>query len=236
MQTRFGRGHLGFLWLFLEPLMLASAIGLMKSVLGAGGTGTVPSFLFAVVGYAPYFGFRAIINRATTAFQANMTLMYHRQVRLLDIMLARNMLEMAAVTCVLLLVIAGTAWLTGFAPHNISTMVFALLLLFGFSNGLALLVAAGAARWEVVDRIVHPLTYISLPFSGALFAMHFMPRYVREFLLWNPQVHIHEMLRDGMFGDQIPAYYDVVYLFGWVVVLNLIGLAAVRAVRTRLEF
>lgn len=66
--------------------------------------------------------------------------------------------------------------------------------------------------------------------------MHFMPRYVREFLLWNPQVHIHEMLRDSMFGDQIPAYYDVVYLFGWVVVLNLIGLAAVRAVRTRLEF
>jgi capsular polysaccharide transport system permease protein len=227
LQTRFGRGHLGFLWLFLEPLLLASAIGLIKSLLRSGGTGAVPPFLFVVVGYAPYFAFRAIINRATTAFQANMTLMYHRQVRLL---------EMAAVTCVLLIVIAGTAWITGFAPHDLPTMVAGLLLLFGFANGLALLVAAGAARWEVVDRIVHPMTYVSLPFSGALFALHYLPREWRELLLWNPQANIHEMVRDGMFGDMIPAYYDVPYTLAWVLVLNLLGMAAVRAVRTRLEF
>lgn len=236
LQTRFGRGHLGFLWLFLEPLLLASAIGILKSLLSPGSSGAVPTFLFVVVGYAPYFAFRAIINRATTAFQANMTLMYHRQVRLLDIMLARNLLEMAAVTCVLLLVIAGTSWITGFAPHDLPTMVFGLLLLFGFANGLALLVAAGAARWEVVDRLVHPVTYLSLPFSGALFALHYMPRQFQELLLWNPQVHVHEMMRDGMFGDLIPAYYYVPYLLGWVLVLNLLGMAAVRAVRTRLEF
>ncbi|MDP3415753.1 ABC transporter permease [Falsiroseomonas sp.] len=236
LQTRFGRGHLGFLWLFLEPLLLASAIGILKSLFSPGGTGAVPTFLFVVVGYAPYFAFRAIINRATTAFQANMTLMYHRQVRLLDIMVARNLLEMSAVTCVLLLVIASTSWLTSFAPHNLPTMMLALLLLFGFANGLALLIAAGAARWEVVDRIVPPMTYISLPFSGALFALHYLPRGWRELLLWNPQVHMHEMLRDGMFGDLIPAYYSTPYLLAWVLGLNLLGLAAVRAVRTRLEF
>jgi len=236
LQTRFGRGHLGFLWLFLEPLLLAAMIGIMKTFFLSREMGNVPPFLFVVVGYAPYFAFRAIINRAATAFQANMTLMYHRQVRLLDIMLARNLLEMAAVTCVLIIVIAGTSWITGFAPHDLPLMVFALLLLFAFSNGLALLVAAGAARWEVVDRIVHPLTYISLPFSGALFALHFLPSRWRELLLWNPQANIHEMLRDGMFGDQIPAYYDVYYVVGWVVLVNLLGLAAVRAVRTRLEF
>lgn len=236
LQTRFGRGHLGFLWLFLEPLLLSAGIGLLKSLLRSHGMGNVPPFLFVVVGYAPYFAFRAIINRATTAFQANMTLMYHRQVRLLDIMLARNLLEMGAVTCVLIIVLAGTSWITGFAPNDLPLMVFALLLLFAFANGLGLLVAAGAARWEVVDRIVHPLTYVSLPFSGALFALHFLPRQWREVLLWNPQANLHEMLRDGMFGDQIPAYYDVPYVLGWVVLVNLLGMAAVRAVRARLEF
>ncbi|NKE43229.1 ABC transporter permease [Roseomonas frigidaquae] len=236
LQTRFGRGHLGFLWLFLEPLLLASMIGVIKSFVSSREMGNVPPFLFSVVGYAPYFAFRAIINRATTAFQANMTLMYHRQVRLIDIMLARHLLEMAAVTCVLIIVLAGTSWITGFMPHDLPTMVFALLLLFAFANGLGLLVAAGAARWEVVDRIVHPLTYISLPFSGALFALHYLPRSWREMLLWNPQANVHEMLRDGMFGDQIPAYYDVPYVLAWVVLVNLLGMAAVRAVRTKLEF
>ncbi|MBU8542595.1 MULTISPECIES: ABC transporter permease [Roseomonadaceae] len=236
LQTRFGRGHLGFLWLFLEPLLLASLIGLLKTLVSSREMGNVPPFLFVVIGYAPYFAFRAIINRATTAFQANMTLMYHRQVRLVDIMLARNLLEMGAVTCVLLVVISGTAWWTGATPHDVPTLVGALMLLFALANGLGLLVAAGAARWEVVDRIVHPMTYVALPFSGALFALHYLPRQWREMLLWNPQAHIHEMMRDGMFGNMIPAYYDLAYVLGWVVAVNLLGLAAVRAVRARLEF
>jgi capsular polysaccharide transport system permease protein len=236
LQTRFGRGHLGFLWLFLEPLLLASAIGLLKIMTRAPNPSGVSPFLFAMVGYAPYFAFRAIINRASTAFQANMTLMYHRQVRLVDIMLARNLLEMGAVTCVLVIVVAGSAWWAGSTPHDLPTLVAALLLLFAFANGLGLMVAAGAARWEIVDRIVHPLTYISLPFSGALFALHYLPRQMREILLWNPQANIHEMMRDGMFGDMLPSYYDLTYILGWVVLVNLLGLAAVRVVRARLEF
>lgn len=235
LQTRFGRGQLGFLWLFLEPLLLACGIGLMKLLIDNGQM-PVPIFLFVVVGYAPYFAFRAIINRATSAFQANMTLMYHRQVRLLDIMVARNLLEMAAVTCVLLLVVSGTSWITGFTPHSVPTVLAGLLLMFAFANGLALLVAAGCARWEVMDKIIHPLTYISLPFSGALFALHYMPQRFRDVLLWNPQANMHEMVRDGMFGDLIPAYYDMTYVIVWVVGVNLLGIAAVRAVRTRLEF
>jgi capsular polysaccharide transport system permease protein len=236
LQTRFGRGHLGFLWLFLEPLLLAVGISVFKLLVNSGGTGAVPPFLFVVVGYAPYFAFRAIINRAATAFQANMTLMYHRQVRLLDIMIARNLLEMAAVTCVLLLVVAGTSWFTGFTPYSIPVLVAALMLMFSFANGVGLLVAAAAARWEIVDKIVHPLTYLSLPFSGALFALHFMPPSWRDVLLWNPQANLHEMVRDGMFGDLIPAYYDVTYVVIWVFMVNLLGIAAVRAVRTKLEF
>jgi capsular polysaccharide transport system permease protein len=236
LQTRFGRGHLGFVWLFLEPLLLAVGISALKMLMRTNQYGEVPTFLFVVVGYAPYFAFRAIINRAAAAFQANMTLMYHRQVRLLDIMIARNLLEMAAVTCVLLIVVSGTSWFTGFTPYSVPIVMGALLLLFGFSNGLALLVAAGAARWEVVDKIVHPLTYLALPFSGALFALHFMPPSWREALLWNPQANLHEMVRDGMFGDLIPAYYDLTYVLIWVFMVNLLGIAAVRAVRTRLEF
>jgi capsular polysaccharide transport system permease protein len=235
LQTRFGRGHLGFLWLFLEPLLLASGIGLMKSIIRAGDL-PVPMFLFAVVGYAPYFAFRAIINRASSAFQANMTLMYHRQVRLMDIMVARNILEMVAVTCVLLVVVTGSAWFTGFLPNSVPTVLAGLMLMFAYANGLALLVAAAAARWEVTDKIIHPLTYISLPFSGALFSLHYLPMHFREVLLWNPQANMHEMVRDGMFGDVIPAYYDVTYAVVWVVMVNLLGIAAVRAVRAKLEF
>lgn len=240
MTTRFGRGQLGFLWLVIEPLMLASAIGLIHwaGVRGGGHSdrGTIPIFLFYVVGYAPFFAFRAIINRAPSALHANMTLMYHRQVRLTDVMIARNLLEAAAIFGVLALIIGGATWFVDRPPYSLPTAAAALVIMFAMSNGISMLIAAAAARWELVDRITHPLTYLSLPFSGAFFWLHDLPPSWRESLLWSPQPHIHEMLREGMFGPVTPAYYDPIYMMWWVLGLNLLGLAAIRAVRPRLEF
>jgi capsular polysaccharide transport system permease protein len=236
LQTRFGRGQLGFLWLFLEPLLLSLAIATLKWTFDRFGHTGVPIFMFAVIGYAPYFAFRTIVNRSVTAFQANMTLMYHRQVRLFDIVVARNLLESAAVTTVLAVVIGASAWLVDMRPHSVPALVGGLLLMFLYSHGLSMLVAAGSARWEAVERMVHPLTYLALPFSGAFFALHWLPPSWRDVLLWNPQANMHEMVREGMFGDFLPTYYSLEYIVAWVVGLNLLGMAALRAVRPRLEF
>ncbi|WP_203075042.1 ABC transporter permease [Falsiroseomonas ponticola] len=236
LTTRFGRSQLGFVWLVLEPLMLASAIGLMHWLMKHDNPGPIPVFVFYIIGYAPYFAFRAILNRSTSAFHANMTLMYHRQVRLTDVILARNLLEAAAVTAVLVLVIGSSAWLVDMPPADIPLLAFGLLLIFFYANGLSMMAAAASARWEVVDRIVHPLTYLSLPISGAFFAMEKLPPSWREVMLWNPQVSMHEMVREGMFGELITSYFYMEYTIGCVVFVNLLGLAAVRAVRPKLEF
>ena len=54
-------------------------------------------------------------------------------------------------------------------------------------------------------------------------------------MLWMPLVHVHEMIRDGQFGDHLTSYYSYPYLIGWVLGVNLLGLAALRAVRPRLD-
>ncbi|MBX9596043.1 MAG: ABC transporter permease [Roseomonas sp.] len=236
LSTRFGHSQLGFVWLVLEPLMLASAIGLIHYVWHPEGKGEIPVFLFYIVGYAPYFAFRAIINRSTTAFEANMTLMYHRQVRLTDVIIARNLLEAGAVLAVLVLVIGGASWLVDMVPADIPLLALGLLLIFLFANGLSMLAAAASARWEVVDRLVHPLTYLSLPISGAFIPLERLPPSWREAFLWNPQVSMHEMVREGMFGELTATYFDTQYAITCVVILNLLGLAALRAVRPKLEF
>jgi capsular polysaccharide transport system permease protein len=239
LTTRFGRNQMGFVWLVLEPLMLASAIAVFHWLVrrrGAEGYGDIPVFLFYVIGYAPYFAFRAIINRAPSAFHANMTLMYHRQVRLTDVVVARNVLEASAVMAVLVLVIGGSAWLVSLFPDDILLVAAALAMMLLYANGLSMLVAAAAARWEVVDRIVHPLTYLSLPISGAFLPVHHLPESWRDMLLWNPQVNMHEMVREGMFGEMMISHYHVDYTVACVVIVNLLGLAALRAVRPKLEF
>jgi len=235
MTTRFGRDQIGFLWVFFEPAILAIAIGTLKHLLDRGGQHGVPPFMFGVIGYAPYFAFRGMINQAAGALTANMTLLYHKQVKLLDIMLARGLLQSGVVTVVLFVVITGAVWFIGMTPHSVPTLVGGLMLMLMYSYGLAMLVAAATAAFEFTDRIIHPLTYLALPFSGAFIPMHALPPTWRELFLLNPQPHFHEMMRDGMFGDLLPAYYDVPYALGWIVAVNLLGLYALSAVRPKLE-
>lgn len=237
MQTRFGRNQFGFLWLFLEPLMLALAISSMKWLMNRGhGYPGVSLFTFSLVSYLPYFTFRAIVSRAPGTLQSNMTLLYHQQIKLIDVVIARHLLEAAAVLGVMALIVIGVAVYDDLPPNNIPMLMFALVLLFLFAHGLGLLAAAGSAYSEIIERLIHPLTYISLPLSGALIALYSVPGWIREVLLWNPQANIHEMVRDGFFGNLLPCYYSVGYVLFCVAVLNLLGLAALRAVRPRLEF
>jgi capsular polysaccharide transport system permease protein len=237
MQTRFGRNQLGFLWLFLEPLLLAGAIAVMKWLAGMGEIHPgVSVFVFALAGYLPYFTFRAIICRAPGTLNSNMTLLYHSSIKLIDVVLARHLLEMAAILTVMALIVVGFSIWADLQANSIPTLFVGLLLLFAFANGLGLIAAAAAAASEMADRLIHPLVYLSLPISGALVSLHSLPPWMRELYLLNPQANIHEMVREGFFGHLVPSYYDVGYVLFWVAMVNLLGLAGLRAVRPTLRF
>ncbi|UFN48695.1 ABC transporter permease [Roseomonas sp. OT10] len=234
MQTRFGRHNLGFLWLFLEPLMLGTVLGTIHALRGHSLPGGLNPFMFSIVGYVPFFVFRAIVNRAPSAVHSNLTLLFHRQVTLFDIVTARNLLEAASITMVIMLVLgfAGLVWDEW--PEDVRLIIMGVLCMLLLSHGLAMLLAAGGIRWESFDRLIHPVTYLTMPISGAFFALHWFSPDVREALLWVPLVNIHEMIRDGYFGSRLPAYYSVGYIIAWIAATNLLGMAALRSARRQL--
>ena len=225
------------LWLFIEPLLLAGAIATIKWAADFGRTyGNIPVFIFSLVSYLPYFAFRSIAARAPGTLRANMTLLYHSSIKLIDTVLARHALEMAAVLAVMALICVGVALYGDTPPEDIPLLLGGLVLLFLWANGIGLIFAAGAAVSDVFERLIHPIIYVALPLSGALVPLARLDPLLREVLLWNPQAHIHEMVREGFFGSQIPSFFDVGYVLFWVGMVNLIGLAALRVVRPRLEF
>ncbi|MFT8245127.1 ABC transporter permease [Roseomonas sp. BN140053] len=235
LQTRFGRHNIGFLWLFLEPLVLGTAVAAIHYASGHSMPGGLDPFMFSIIGYVPFFVFRAIFNRAPTAIHANLTLLFHRHVTLLDIMIARNLLESAAVTGVILILLAFTSVIAGQAPENVSLIMFGMICMILLSHGLSLMLAAAGTVWEGFDRLVHPFTYLMMPLSGAFYALAWFPPEVREALLWIPLVNIHEMIREGQFGSRLVSYYDVSYIIEWILVTNLLGMAALRRVRRNLS-
>ena len=235
LHTRFGRHNIGFLWLFLEPLTLGTAVGMLHSLSGHDMPGGIDPFLFSMFGYVPFFVFRSVVTRAPSAIHSNLTLLYHQRVTLLDIMLARNILESSAILGVIVVIVAVCSFVAEKPPANPGLLLLGVSCMILLSHGLSLLLASAGGCWEGFDRLVHPVTYLLMPVSGAFFALNWFSPEWREILLWMPLINIHEMIRDGQFGDQLPSYYDTVYILEWIVGSNVTGMLALRAVRSKLS-
>lgn len=236
LHTRFGRQNIGYLWLFAEPLLLAVAVGLLHSQSHlpiAGGVLTVP---FAIAGYAMFIMFRSMVSRAETMLEANRPLLNHRQVTILDMAVARALLELASTATVMVLLLGG-AWLLGFAkaPADILPIAGAVLLLAWFSFAISLIVIALGHESPVAGRLIHPLLYLSMPLSGAFFAMPWLPSGLRDLAAWIPTVPLFELMRTGLFEGYPDADAGLAYPIALSAILSLIGLAGLRLLRPRVQ-
>jgi ABC-type polysaccharide/polyol phosphate export permease len=105
-----------------------------------------------------------------------------------------------------------------------------------FGASLALLIGAGTAFSEIVERLWHPAAYLLFPLSGAAFMVDWLPTDMQKVALFLPMVHGTEILREGYFGNVVPTHYDVGYMASWCIVLSLAALYVVRAASRRVEF
>ena len=232
MHTRFGRHYMGYIWLYFEPLLLGVCIGLIHA--WRDSPMTFGPFEFHAIGYILFFVFRGILNRATMAINMNRALLYHRSVTLPDVFFARHIIEFLSCTGVMVAMIFGLFAVTGDLPESPLKMALAMIMMALFSQGVAFLAAALTAAIEGSERVVHAVTYLLLPASGLFFLVEWLPEWLQQAALWIPTVHLFELLRDGQFGSRFHAVYDLAYVWGWIMVTHLIGLAALRITRARI--
>jgi capsular polysaccharide transport system permease protein len=167
MGTRFGRDNLGYIWLFLEPMLLGGAIGTLHLASGHAMPGGLDPFVFWVVGYIPFYLFRGIVNRAPVGIAGNQSLLYHRQITVLDIMLSRHLLEAAAVGIALMLYLILFGAVLDEWPEEPGLIVLGMVLMLGLAQGLAFLIAAGSTYTELFERITHLAVYLCMGLTGA---------------------------------------------------------------------
>jgi ABC-type polysaccharide/polyol phosphate export permease len=229
--TRYGRHNIGFLWLFVEPMLFTLGVTALWSIAKLNHASTLPIAAFAITGYSSVLLWRNMPARCISAIEPNLPLLYHRNVKLIDIFLARLVLEVAGSTMsfVGLILLFWSADLLSL-PENILAVALAWVMLAWFGSGLALLLGSLAWSSEIVDKIWHPASYILFPLSGAAFLVDSLPSAAQEAILFFPMVHGVEMLRDGYFGSAITARYDLGYLAGCNAGLTIAGLLRVRAI------
>lgn len=231
MLTRYGRNNIGFLWLFVEPLLFTLVV---VSVRGAriGIYGDVISGVaFAVTGWPALMLWRNMPNRCMGALKSNRTLLHHRQVTIPDIFMSRIVVEFMAASTSFIFVTAGFYAIGRLmAPEDILKVIAAWLLLAWFGAGLALTLGSVSERFAVVENLWRPMSYILMPLSGIGFLVQTLPPGLRHVVLWLPMLNCVELLRDGWFGSLFHAYYDVGYVIAFNLCLTFAGLSLLRQV------
>jgi capsular polysaccharide transport system permease protein len=233
--TRYGRHNIGFLWLFIEPMMFSVGITILWTYMGVS-KGAITAAGFALTGYSSLILWRNTVNKMTGAASSNKSLLYHQQVKILDIVLARTLLEFASVTTsfVILTIVFQQLGLMAM-PADSLTALFGWFYLMWFVWGAGMIAAYLGAVSEIFDRIWHVVLYLTIPFTGAVSMMAWLPFEAQRILMWSPMVHAVEMLREGYFGTGINAMYSVQYLMISNSAVTLLGLLLVRKIRRSLE-
>ncbi len=228
LHTRFGRENIGFLWIVGEPALFCFGVAIMWTAIRPAHEHGIPITAFVITGYVPLTMWRHCVGRSVKAFESNGSLLFHGQVTPLDIILARNVLEIYG-ALMAGFAVGAAAMLLGYmdVPRDFGLLYAGLAYQALFCLACALILAPLSEMSEIVEKVIGAIMYLSIPFSGAFTMVDWVPKNFQSILLWFPSVHALEMIRGGQFGPSVHPHYDFVYTTWCNAVMILIGVSLV---------
>lgn len=235
LVTRFGRENIGFLWMMAEPLLFAGMVGLLWRYMKGPEEHGISIVAFVASGYIPLTFFRHAVMRSTRVFSANGSLLYHQQVKILDFIFVRFLIEM--IGAMMAFVLIGTLlFIVGEfpVPGDLGSLLGGWILYCLFTFSLCLVLAPLSEMSEVIEKLMPVTLYIMIPFSGVFNMVSWLAPQYQQAVLYSPFVSPMELMRYGIFGDRVNAMWELSVPIISSIVLMLLGLALCRRVRHEL--
>ncbi len=237
VRQRFGTTRTGYLWAVLEPaLQIAILVFMVRGMRGRLDStiyGEDPAYFFAL-GVFPFMMFSHAAERCMGAIASGSGLYNFRQVRPIDVIIVRALLEFVIYGLVFLLFLGGFAWYGIDTPiADPLQLVVPLALLLPFAIGLGLFFDVVGSFFEQARKILQLIMRALFFTSGVFFTIDALPASIRPYLIWNPILHAVDQVR----GGAMPGYHsegDLVYVAICALVSLFLGLAVYRRYLYRL--
>jgi len=234
LKTRFGSYRLGLVWAFLEPVSFILLLTALRSyrhtgALFGGETHSIPYPIFFMLGYIPYQLFSKLLTQGAAAINANQGLFNYRQVRPIDAILSRTLLEMLLFGSIMLIFMIFFWWFDFDASiADPLKFVAALALLSVYGGGIGMILCVGQLRVPDIDKLIPLLTRPLFFISGLFFSLSDIPSQYHKYLLWNPVLHAIELIRNACYPSYNADAVSFTYLALSALVTVFFGLAIYR--------
>lgn len=234
--ARVGGQWVGAVWTLIEPLAHTLLLVAILGVVSGNANVSYEYPIFLATGLIPFFLFQNLANRLMDGIEANRGLYGYRQVKPIDVLLARAVVEAGMNLIVYAFTLGALGWLGyGVIPADLLMVILVNLLLigcgFGFGTLVAILTHERPRARSMVRMVMLPLYFA----SGVIFQVDLLPRDYIELLLWNPLIHLLELQRHAF----IPAYtptdgIQMLYPALAMLLMLALGLSLYRAERHKL--
>lgn len=201
--NRVGGQWVGAIWTLFEPMVHMAFMLVMYGVLFTRQSPAGEYLVFLVTGLVPFFLFQNLSNRMIDGIDANRGLFIYRQVKPIDVLVSRGLVELLMTVAVYLVTLGALGFFEFHViPADPLAMLeaTALMAILGFSWGLLITVLTHEKPKlrSMVRMSMLPLYLI----SGVIFPIQSLPKEYLQWLLWNPILHLLEHSRHAF----IPQY------------------------------
>jgi len=224
LESRISQGKSGLFWTFTEPFFQVFVFVALRSALIQSSSYNVP--LFMAVGFVPFAMFRSILSSSSGAFMANKGLFNYKQVKPIDTILSRALVELflTCIVAMIFLVIGFFLHFDNLLPENTLMVLFAYFWFWIFAIGIGLIVGIGNTFFVSIGKIVSISTFGLMIFSAVFYPIVTLPPAAQEILLYNPLVHFMEMIHGSYLYELDTQFVDYRYMLLWTVIPWFIGI------------
>lgn len=223
ITTKFGDSYFGYAWIIIEPMLFIMMFYAMFIFLGRA-TGNMPILLFLLTGIVPYFFFRNTFQGASSAIAANQALLAYRQVKIIDTILARILLQTATTLLSAIILTALIIYLnsgaTLYHPVRIIYMIFILL---AITLGVSLILAVVSYYYIDLPKFMGLVNRVLFFTSGVFFGLNDFPPNISYYLSFNPILQVIEFIRSAFSVEHLNVYLSYEYLIAFTICTLFLG-------------
>jgi capsular polysaccharide transport system permease protein len=201
IRVMMAKDPFAYLWMFLAPILtIAVHFWAYTFLLGFGSVLDMPTLPFLILGIGGWHMMRVMTLKLGYELQRDRNLTRLEPIDTLTIAAAKGLELAFSYTAVVAVAMACYAyWSADPGPRNLLGVVYywSLLAVSGF--GLGLLLNLCRHHLPGVSLLAMPVFRLGFFFSGVVVVSEQFPEKFRDILIWNPVLHIMQLLRTEYF-------------------------------------